>query len=80
MSKEIIFKYEPHDCEYTMDHKYSCLFTRHNDSEVWTEVDLEHCIAEGCNHYEVYKHFGKEKLYVNILLDYACLWQGGNNE
>lgn len=75
MSKETIFKYEPHDCEYKMED--NCLFTRHDDSEDWGEVDREHCIAEGINHYEVYKHFGKENHYVDILFDYAYLYERG---
>ncbi len=70
-----IIKYEPHDCEYTMTlstlYEHSHLLTRHDDSEDWVEVDIEHCIAEGINHYEVYKHFGREKWYVDFLFDYA---------
>ncbi len=67
----IVFEYEPHGCEYTMDIN-GTLFTRHDDSEDWAVVDKEHCIAEGINHYEVYKHFGEEKWYVDFLFDYAC--------
>ena len=70
-----IIKYEPHDCEYTMTlstlYEYSRLLTRHDDSEDWVEVDREHCIAEGINHYEVYKHFGFEGCYVDFLFDYC---------
>ena len=71
-----IFKYEEHDCEYRMV-LHSCgietnvLYYRHDDSEDWSEVMLEHCIAEGINHYEVFKHFGREKWYVDFLFDSA---------
>tara|TARA_R100001224_G_C3969345_1_gene131937 strand:+ start:126 stop:401 length:276 start_codon:yes stop_codon:yes gene_type:complete len=67
--EDMIIKYEPHGCEYTMED--NCLLTRHDDSEEWIEVMLEHCIAEGENHYEVYKLFGKEKWYVDFLFYYA---------
>ena len=64
--KEIeIITYEPHQCEYTM--LDDCLFTRKNSSEEWVEVNYSACIVEGRNHYEVYKHFGKEKWYVDYL-------------
>jgi len=82
MSKETIFKYEPHGCEYTM--KDNCLFTRPSyaddrpSDDEWVEVDREHCIAEGINHYEVYKHFGREKDYVNFLYDYAYEYETNN--
>ena len=69
MNEEIIIKYEPHDCEYTMEDNW--LFNRHDDTEEWGEVMLGHCIAEGLNHYEVFKCFGKEKYYVDTLFDYA---------
>ena len=61
--EEIIIKYEPHDCEYTMED--NTLFCRHDNSEEWVEVDKEHCIAEGENH------------YVDILFDYAYLYERG---
>jgi len=66
MDKEIeIIKYEPHGCEYTMlDNR---LFDRQDSSEEWAEVNLDTYIAEGRSHYEVYKHFGKEKWYVDYL-------------
>ena len=67
--KEKIFKYEPHDCEYTMED--NCLYTRHDNSEDWGDVDLEHCIHENINHYEVYKHFGREKWYVSFIISYC---------
>ena len=73
--EEIIIKYEPHDCEYRMED--NTLFCRHDNSENWVEVDVEHCIAEGENHYEVYKHFGKENHYVDILFNYAYLYERG---
>ena len=72
--EEIVIKYEPHGCEYTMED--NCLFTkpsyadgRPSDDE-WGGVDLDHCIAEGINHYEVYKCFGKEKWYVDYLISF----------
>ena len=68
--EEIILKYEPHDCEYTMDIN-GVLFTRHDDSEDWVVVDIEHCIAEDINHYGVYKYFGEEEWYANFLFDYC---------
>ena len=73
--EEIVIKYEPHGCEYTMED--NCLFTRPSyadgrpSDDEWGEVMLEHCIAEGINHYEVYKLFGKEKWYVDFLFYYA---------
>ena len=76
--EEIVIKYEPHGCEYTMED--NCLLTRHDDSEDWGEVDVEHCIAEGINHYEVYKCFGKEKWYVDLLFDYAQIVEIENNK
>jgi hypothetical protein len=69
--EEIVIKYEPHGCEYTWYEEGNCLFTRHDDTEDWSEVMLEHCIAEGINHYEVFKHFGREKWYVDFLFDSA---------
>ncbi len=64
--KEIaIIKYEPHGCEYTM--LDNSLFTRQDSSEEWAEVNLDTYIAEGRSHYEVCKHFGKEKWYVDYL-------------
>lgn len=76
--EEIVIKYEAHGCEYTMED--NCLFTRHDDTEEWGEVMLEHCIAEGINHYEVYKCFGKEKWYVDLLFDYAQIVEIENNK
>ena len=75
MNKEIpIIKYEPHRCEYTMlDNR---LFDRQDSSEEWAEVNLNTYIREGRNHYEVYKLFGKEKWYVDLLFDYARLEMG----
>tara|TARA_R110002020_G_scaffold92256_3_gene223471 strand:+ start:282 stop:533 length:252 start_codon:yes stop_codon:yes gene_type:complete len=55
-----------HGCEYTFWD--DTLMTRHDESEEWVEVMLEHCMSEGINHYDVYKYFGKEILYVDILL------------
>jgi len=69
LKQALIIKYEPHDCEYTMED--NTLFCRHDDSEDWVEVDIEHCIAEDINHYEVYKHFGEEEWYANFLFDYC---------
>ena len=66
--EEKILNYEPHGCEYTMED--NTLFCRHDDTWEWIEVMLEHCIAEGENHYEVYKHFGKEKYYLGKLVSY----------
>ena len=72
--EEIVIKYEPHGCEYTMEDY--CLFTRPSyadgrprDDE-WGGVDLDDSIAEGINHYEVYKCFGKEKWYVDYLFHF----------
>lgn len=77
--KEQILKYKPHGCEYAMPYdNYAYLFTRHDDSEEWVFVDQEHCIAEGLNHYEVYKYFGKEKWYVDLLFDYAHKYEWQN--
>ena len=78
MKFEEVIKYEPHGCEYTMDIINGVLFTRHDDSEDWVVVDKEHCIAEGINHYEVYKHFGEEKWYVDFLFDYAYEYESNN--
>jgi len=64
MDKEI-FKYEPHNCEYTFDG--DILLTKHADETEWEEIDRSHCIAEGINHHEVYKHFGKEGDYIQEL-------------
>lgn len=75
MNKETIFKYEPHDCHYMFEG--NVLLTKHADENEWVEVDLEHCIAEGINHYEVYKHFDRENHYVDILFDYAYLYERG---
>ena len=68
--EETVIKYEPHGCEYTWYEEGNCLFTRYDDTEEWGEVDLDHCIAEGINHYEVYKHFGEEKWYVDYLFEF----------
>ncbi len=75
MKDKQILKYEPHGCHYMFDG--DILFTKHEDENEWVEVDIEHCIAEGINHYEVYKHFDREKLYVDALFDYAYLYQQG---
>ena len=75
MKDKQILKYEPHGCHYMFDG--DILFTKHADENEWVEVDREHCIAEGINHYEVYKHFDREKLYVDALFDYAYLYQQG---
>lgn len=61
---ENILNYEPHGCEYIIED--NTLFYRPDDSEDWSEVNIEHCIAEGENHYQVYKHFGKEKDYYQL--------------
>jgi len=53
-----ILNYEKHGCEYTFWD--NTLMTRHDESEDWVEVMLEHCISEGVSHYEVFKYFGKE--------------------
>lgn len=70
-----ILKYKRHDCHYVFDK--DVLLTKHADENEWVEVDIEHCIAEGINHYEVYKHFGKENEYVKLLFQYAYLYQQG---
>jgi len=67
--EEKILKYEPHDCHYMFEG--NVLLTKHADENEWVEVDIEHCIAEGMNHYEVYKHFGAEQWYVKCLFDYS---------
>tara|TARA_Y100001938_G_C8092794_1_gene436125 strand:- start:1365 stop:1595 length:231 start_codon:yes stop_codon:yes gene_type:complete len=59
--EEKILKYEPHGCEYTMED--NTLFYRHDDTEEWIEVMLEHCIAEGEDYYEVFMYFGKDKYF-----------------
>tara|TARA_Y100000004_G_C8863062_1_gene389930 strand:+ start:258 stop:533 length:276 start_codon:yes stop_codon:yes gene_type:complete len=69
MTDKGILKYEPHGCEYTMED--NILLTRPDYRSQWLEPDYEHCIAEGINHYEVFKHFGKEKWYVDLLFDFA---------
>ena len=72
--EEIVIKYEPHGCEYTMEDY--CLFTRPSyadgrpSDDEWGGVDLDHSIAGGINQYEVYKCFGKEKLYVDYLFHF----------
>ena len=75
MKDKQILKYEPHGCHYMFDG--DILFTKHADENEWVEVDRDHCIAEGINHYEVYKHFDREKLYVDVLFDYAYLYERG---
>ena len=68
MTHKTILKYKPHDCHYMFDE--DTLLMKHADENEWVEVDLDFCISEGENHYEVYKHFGKEKWYVNYLFDF----------
>tara|TARA_R110000744_G_scaffold370803_1_gene481529 strand:- start:390 stop:668 length:279 start_codon:yes stop_codon:yes gene_type:complete len=63
--KSKILDWYAHGCEYTFWD--NTLMTRHDESEDWGEVMLEHCMSEGENHYEVFKYFGKENLYVDIL-------------
>ena len=75
MNDKEILKYEPHGCHYMFDG--DILLTKHADENEWVEVDREHCIAEGINHYEVYKHFGRENHYVDILFNYAYLYERG---
>ena len=60
-----ILNYEKHGCEYTFEGN-TLLWRPHEDDD-WGEVMLEHCMSEGENHYEVFKYFGKEDLYVDIL-------------
>lgn len=66
-----ILKYEKHDGEYTMED--NALLFRHHSDEDWILVDIEHCIAEGENHHEVFKYFGKEKYYTETY------FKGANN-
>ena len=62
-----ILNYEKHGCQYTFDEN-TLLWRPHEDDD-WGEVMLEHCMSEGENHYEVFKYFGKEDLYVDILFN-----------
>ena len=72
-----IFRYERDDCEYTIID--NILFmrssTRHDISESWVKVDIEHCVAKGINHFEVFKHFGRLRLYVEKLVEIGNIHQ-----
>ena len=60
--------YSQHNCYFRLD-GYA-LMSKQRDENDWVMIDLDHCISEGENHYEIYKYFGEEQWYVDYLFDF----------